>query len=166
MLIEGTSRQDDEKDLHQPTSHLSSRSVLLQDMDPEVREYLDDLDQIIELSIRKIRRMQTGGGQKDERQRLLVLETLQGSLFYKVRALRQQGKQIHSLIDRSIALGLLKMDNHTAVSMVLADATGRLGLQIRIIVERNDQGAFDEMEENFPRLRLPLGKRLQKSMIK
>lgn len=96
-----------------------------------------DFDYIIEISILKIRRMQITGV-RDERQRLLVLETLHHSIAKKIAAAQN---------DANAAA----LDNVTAFATILNEAIRRLGLT-RIVRIGLDPPKYPA---DLPRLKLP-----------
>lgn len=98
----------------------------------------NELDYVIELSILKIRRMQITGI-KDERQKLLVLETLHNNIVRKIRELEAQ----------SDGTG---MDRTGAFLTILHDTIQKLGLSSLIRFGVNLPDDID----GFPRLKLAM----------
>lgn len=95
-----------------------------------------DIDYIIQISILKLRRIQIAGV-KEERQKLMILETLHQSLARKIEAIEEQGE--------------LPLPNRAhAFLSILEEALTRLGLN-RIL--KFCITIPDNLNE-FPRLRL------------
>jgi hypothetical protein len=103
-------------------------------------KYADDLDYIIELSVLKIRRMQISGA-KEERQRLLVLETLHRAIAQKIETMEA---------DDSIS-----MDRTATFLTILHEAVRRLGLNrlVRFSISLPDNTS------DLPRLKVPSARR-------
>lgn len=104
----------------------------------------DTADQVIEISILKIRRMQITGN-RNECHRLLIIETLNKAIKEKLSLTR-------------VDSNCMEIDISTAYSDILADAISRLGLSrlVRISLEVNDDDP-----DSFPKIRLPNGSRKQ-----
>ena len=99
-----------------------------------------DVDYLIELSILKVRRMQITGI-RDERQRLLVIETLQSSIERKIAQLEEEDA--------------LNMDSTSAFLSILQEAIRKLGLArlVRFGV------TLPDADDKLPRLKLPSARR-------
>ena len=106
--------------------------------DPE--NTFEDLDHVIELSVLKIRRMQITGVQ-EERQRLLVLETLHRAIAQKIKTMDAKGE--------------LTMDRTAAFLTILHDAVRRLGLARLVRFGISLPDSADEL----PRLKIPSARR-------
>lgn len=100
----------------------------------------NELDYIIELSLLKIRRLQIMGP-KDERQRLLIIDTLQKGIINKVKLLEVNG--------------CLEMDRSSAFVAILHDAMRKLGL-VRVL--RLNMSTPDSSDE-FPTLKVANGRK-------
>lgn len=101
------------------------------------------LDQIIDISLLKVTKIQTGGI-RDEGPKLLVIETLQKAVAEKIHSLDSAEHDI---------------DNVTAFAKVLQEAIQRLGLSrcIKITLET------PEDPKDHPRIRIPM---ISKKVVK
>lgn len=103
-----------------------------------------DLDYIIEVSILKIRRMQITGV-REERHRLLVLDTLRRSIAAKLEEQEEASRGTQGVSSPS--------NRTTAFLAILQDAISRLGLSriVRFCITLPDD------DEDLPKLKLPAG---------
>lgn len=103
-----------------------------------------DLDYIIEVSILKIRRMQITGV-REERHRLLVLDTLRRSIAAKLEEQEEATRGTQGVSPPS--------DRTAAFLAILQDAISRLGLSriVRFCISLPDD------DEGLPKLKLPAG---------